>query len=213
MVTNPESNPDLFPLFLKLDGRLCLVVGAGTIAESKVESLVRCRAQVRVVAPAATNAIRRAARAGRVEWLERPYRPSDLSGVFLVVAATSSPDLHEQIFCQARGAGILCNVVDDPERCDFYYPAVVRRGPLQIAVSTAGCSPLLAQRLRSRLERQFGPEYGPWTEQLGRARSALLARGGSPDRRRRLLTEWSSERAFEQFRSRIAGPAERKEKP
>jgi uroporphyrin-III C-methyltransferase / precorrin-2 dehydrogenase / sirohydrochlorin ferrochelatase len=202
MMTTPGSDVQLFPLFLKLRGRPCLVVGAGRIAESKMDNLLRCGARVHVVAPTATDAIREAARAGRIEWRQRAYQVSDLTGVFLVVAATSSPDLHERVYRQARQAGILCNVVDDPARCDFYYPAVVRRGPLQIAISTAGCSPLLAQRLRDELERQFGPEYGPWTEHLGRARSALLTNDDPPEQRRRLLVELSSERAFEEFRAR-----------
>jgi precorrin-2 dehydrogenase len=213
MMTIPDSNADLFPLFLKLRGRACLVVGAGRIAESKMESLLRCGARVRVVAPAATRRIHEAARAGRIEWRRRPYRPGDLSGIFLVVAATSSRELHERIFRQAQRAGALCNVVDDPVRCDFYYPAVVRRGPLQIAVSTSGCSPSLARRLRAQLERQFGRDYGPWTQQLGRARAALLAGQDAPKRRRRLLKKWASAQAFREFRSRAGHAAGRKDKP
>ena len=115
---------DLFAAFLKLEGRKCLVVGAGRIAESKIESLVRCGANVRVVAPEATEAVREAAHAGKIVWTRRPFKPSDLAGIFLVVAATSSRELHEAIFAQARRDGILCNAVDEPERCDFYYPAV-----------------------------------------------------------------------------------------
>ena len=110
--------------------------------------------------------------------------------------------LHEEIFRQAQAAGILCNAVDEPERCDFYYPSVVRRGPLQIAVSTSGNSPFLAQRLRQELEQHYGPEYGAWTEELGRARSALFARKVSPEERRALLQELASEDSFRQFQGR-----------
>ena len=191
---------ELFPMVLKLAGRPCLVVGAGRVAESKIESLVRCGARVRVVAPVATTAIRDSSKAGKIEWEQRTFLPSDLTGVFLVVAATSSPLLHERIFRQAQRAGILCNVVDEPARCDFYYPAVVRRGPLQIAVSTSGRAPALAQRLRQELERSFDVAYGSWTEQIGRARSTLLQRKISPPRRQRLLQKMSSKRAFDQFR-------------
>src|SRR5579862_2848626 len=150
-VPNPdisERAAELFPLFLKLAGRPCLVVGAGPVAESKMASLVRCEAIVRVVAPQATEAVRKAARDGAIVWDRRHFKKSDLDGAMLVVAATSDPELHERIFRQAQRAGILCNVVDEPARCDFYYPAVVRRGPLQIAVSTGGHAPALAQRLR-----------------------------------------------------------------
>ena len=198
---------ELFPMFVKIAGRDCLVVGAGAIAESKIESLVRCGARVRVVAPRATEAVRRAAREGAIVWEERPFRRSDLYGAWLVIAATSSPQLHERIFRLARRAGILCNAVDEPERCDFYYPAVVRRGPLQIAVSTGGRAPSLAQRLRRELEGQFAPEYGAWTEEIGRARNAVLARsvastGAAGEERKRVLRKLSSARAFAAFRKR-----------
>ena len=126
----------LFPMFLKLDGRRCLVVGAGSVAEAKIESLLATEAAVRVVAPKATPKVREWARAGRIEWEAREYGLGDLLGVFLVIAATGSPALHDEIYAEARRRGVLCNAVDEPERCDFYFPAVVRRGELQIAIST-----------------------------------------------------------------------------
>lgn len=180
---------ELFAAFLKLDGRRCLVVGAGKVAESKIESLVRCGASVRVVAPEATAAVRQAARERKIIWEQRAFEPSDLTGAFLVVAATSSRELHEAIFAQAQREGILCNAVDEPERCDFYYPAVVRRGPLQIAVSTGGRAPVLAQQIRKQLEAQFGPEYGPWTEEIGRVRGEMLAANTPPQERLAQLQE------------------------
>jgi len=192
----------LFPIFLKLARRRCLVVGAGRAGESKIASLLRAGADVRVVAPRAARAVRSWARAGRVRWEARGFEPPDLDGVFLVVAATSSPELREQISRQARRRGVLCNVVDDPARCDFYYPAVVRRGALQIAVSTGGRSPALAQRLRRELERQFAREYGAWVERLGEARLKLLAQPIDPARRRRLLHRLASQPAFETFLAR-----------
>ena len=182
----------LFPLFVKLDGRPCLVVGAGPVGEAKIASLLRAGATVRVVAPRATRTVRAWARAGRIFWEARGFDPADLDGAFLVVAATSSVDLHERVFWEAKRQGILCNVVDDPERCDFYYPAVVQRGPLQIAISTGGLSPALAQRLRRKLEQQFGSEYEAWIEQLGQARQELFTRVIDPERRRRLLHRLAS---------------------
>jgi uroporphyrin-III C-methyltransferase / precorrin-2 dehydrogenase / sirohydrochlorin ferrochelatase len=180
---------ELFPAFLKLEGRRCLVVGAGRVAKSKIESLVRCGASVRVVAPEATEAVREAARAGKIVWEQRVFEASDMADVFLVVAATSSRELHQEIYEHAQRAGTLCNAVDEPERCDFYYPAVVRRGPLQIAVSTSGRAPVLAQKIREELEERFGPEYGPWTEEIGLARDELLANGASPEERLARLRE------------------------
>src|SRR3989475_2417690 len=193
---------ELFPLFLKLAGRRCLIVGGGLVAEAKMQGLLRCGAEVRVVASEAAPGIREAAIAGRVVWDERPFLPSDLAGVFLVVAATNSAELHEEIFRRCQQAGILCNAVDEPERCDFYYPAIVRRGALQLAISTAGHSPFLAQRLRHELEERFGPEYGPWLEEIGQQRRELFQADISPESRRAILKELSSERAFAEFQAR-----------
>lgn len=190
---------NLFPIFLKLDGRRCLVVGAGPVGESKIESLLLAGAEVCVVAPRASHAVRTWARTGKIRWEARGLRPSDLDGVFLVVAATSSAELQEEIFQEARRRGVLCNIVDDPGRCDFYYPAVVRRGHLQVAISTGGRSPALAQQLKKELEKQFGPEYEAWVEQLGEARQRLFARPIDPDGRRRLLHRLASRRAFDAF--------------
>jgi precorrin-2 dehydrogenase/sirohydrochlorin ferrochelatase len=189
----------LFPAFLKLTGRRCLVVGAGPIAQDKIESLLRAGAKVRVVAPDATDRVRAWAGAKKIRWEPRKFRAADFAGVFLVVAATSSPALHAKIYRLARRRGVLCNVVDDPAHCDFYYGAVVRRGELQIAISTGGHSPALAQRLRRRLERDIGAEYEQWLEKLGAARKRLFAKTISPVRRKALLHRLASEISFEKF--------------
>jgi precorrin-2 dehydrogenase/sirohydrochlorin ferrochelatase len=186
----------LFPMFMKLEGRSCLVVGAGTVGEPKINSLVTAGASVRVVALHATAAVAEWAQAGAITWEARAFNSADLDGTFLVIAATNSSDVNAAIFHQARQRNILCNVVDDPEHCDFYYPAVVRRGDLQLAISTNGQSPALAQRIRWELEMQFGPEYGAWLEELGRARQQLYASKIDPEQRRRLLHELASHEAF-----------------
>jgi precorrin-2 dehydrogenase/sirohydrochlorin ferrochelatase len=188
----------LFPMFLKLEGRSCLVVGAGAIGEPKIESLLTAGASVRVIAPSGTAAVAEWARAGAIVWDAREFNSADLDGVFLVIAATSSREVNGTIFREARQRNILCNVVDDPEYCDFYYPAVVRRGDLQLAISTNGHSPALAQRIRRELEIQFGPEYGEWLVELGKIRQQLFASGMNPDERRRVLHELASREAFEQ---------------
>jgi precorrin-2 dehydrogenase / sirohydrochlorin ferrochelatase len=182
----------LFPMFVKLDGRRCLVVGAGTVAESKIESLLASGATVRVVAPKATPKVREWARDARIEWIPREYVPADLAGAFLVIAATGSPVLHDAIYAEAQSRGVLCNAVDEPQRCDFYFPAVVRRGDLQIAISTGGLSPALAQRLRKELEQQFGPEWEQWVAQLGRTRDELKSIPMPPEQRKRLLHQYAS---------------------
>jgi precorrin-2 dehydrogenase/sirohydrochlorin ferrochelatase len=189
----------LFPAFLKLAGRRCLVVGAGPVAEEKIEGLLRAGADVRVVAPEATQRIRDLSRKRKLRWEERAFRAADLSGAFVVVAATSSPSLHATIYRQARRRGVLCNVVDDPEHCDFYYGSVVRRGELQIAISTAGQSPALAQRLRKQLEQEFGAEYAEWLKELGKIRERLFEKQLSPERRRALLHRLASEASLKEF--------------
>jgi len=194
----------LYPAFLKLAGRRCLVVGAGRVAEEKIEGLLRAEAAVAVVAPTATQRICTWARAGEIVWRARTFQPSDLVGIFLIVVATSSPRLHREIYKQAKRRGILCNVVDDPEHCDFYYGATVRRGSLQIAISTGGLSPALAQRIRKQLDEQFGFEYEHWLEEIGALRKRLLAKL-SPARRKALLHRLASETSLDQFRRRRKG--------
>lgn len=186
-------------MFLKLEGQRCLVVGAGDVAESKIAGLLTAAAKVRVIAPEATAQVQSWAASGQIEWLARTCEPDDLNEMFLVVAATSSPELQENISAQARQRGVLCNVVDVPELCDFYYPAVVQRGALQIAVSTSGQSPALAQRLRKELEEQFGPEYEAWLQQLGEEREKLFAATMDPEERKRLLHDLASADAFKSF--------------
>jgi precorrin-2 dehydrogenase/sirohydrochlorin ferrochelatase len=189
-------------MFLKLARRRCVVVGAGRIAEGKIASLLEAGARVRVVAPHATPTIAIRARERRLMWIQRPFEPADLDRAFLVVAAANSAKVHRVVYREARRRGVLCNAVDEPARCDFYYPAVVRRGDLQIAVSTSGRSPALAQRLRRELEAQFGPEYEAWLAHLGRSRAALFARSMNPEVRRRLLHRQASRAAFTDFAAR-----------
>lgn len=146
-------------MFLKLAKRRCLVVGAGKTAEEKVRTLLRCGARVVVVAPAATRAMQGWAADGKIAWERRRFESRDLDNIFLVIVATPQRALNRMVFEQAQERRILCNGVRDRAACDFYYPAVVRRGPLQIAISTAGHSGALAQKPRKQLESQCGPEW------------------------------------------------------
>ena len=187
----------LFPMFMKLEGRQCLVVGAGTIGEPKIRGLLPTGAKIRVVALEASEAVREWARSGEITLEERAFVLPDLDGAFLIVVATSSRELNEFIFLEAQSRNILCNVVDVPEQCDFYYPAVVQRGDLQIAISTSGQSPSLAQRIRQQLESQFGPGYAQWVAELGETRRRVLASDLDSERKRQLLQSLASTEAFE----------------
>jgi precorrin-2 dehydrogenase/sirohydrochlorin ferrochelatase len=187
----------LFPMFVKLDGRRVLVVGAGRVSAPKIRGLLRTGAKIHVVAQEASAGVQEWARSGEITLEERGFVLSDLDNVFLVVVATASRDLNELIFEEARSRRILCNVVDVPDQCDFYYPAVVQRGDLQIAISTSGQSPSLAQKLRQQLERQFGPGYARWVAELGDTRRKVLASDLDPERKRLLLQSLASVEAFE----------------
>ena len=186
----------MFPIFLKLEGRRCLVVGAGTVAEGKIRGLLQGGASVEVVAPNAVPRIQEWFGQGVLSWKPRAFEPRDLDKVSIVIAATPSREVNTQIFQEARLRNVLCNSVDDPENCDFYYPAVVQRGDLQIAISTNGRSPALAQRLRQELEEQFGSEYESWVTELGEVRNQLFAADMDAEARRKLLHELASREAF-----------------
>jgi precorrin-2 dehydrogenase / sirohydrochlorin ferrochelatase len=177
----------LFPVFIKLADRPCLVVGAGEIALAKVFSLLQSGARITVVAPEAKSAIREMARSGRLVWNKRKYQPSDLAGAFLAIAGTSDFALNHEVFVEAERRGILCNAVDDPPNCDFYFPAIVRRGDLQIAISTAGESPAFAQKLRCALENALDFNVGDWLAAIGQIRRDILAAYPASEARKRAL--------------------------
>jgi precorrin-2 dehydrogenase/sirohydrochlorin ferrochelatase len=198
---------NLFPIFVKLAGRRCLVIGAGTVGQAKIQSLLDAGANVRVIAPRGTPVVAEWVQSGQIEWEVRDFEVSDLNGAFLVVAATNSSELNGIIFREAQQRNILCNAVDAPAHCDFYYPAIVRRGDLQIAISTAGKSPALAQRLRKDLEAQFGPEYAKFVKELGKQRLDLFAQSIKPEERKRLLHQLAGRKvlAVPGIRKRGAG--------
>jgi precorrin-2 dehydrogenase len=197
-----ESKADmanLFPMFLKLAGQRCLVVGAGAVAGQKVDALLLAGADVRVVAPVAGEAVRKLANDGRLTWMARRFDPADLDDAVLVIAATGDRAVNEEVFRYASDKRVLCNAVDEPEHCHFYYPAVVNRGDLQIAISTAGHSPALAQRLRRELEAQFGPEYVCFVNWLGRLRRLFFRRDMDSQFRKNALHRIASREVFERF--------------
>ena len=187
----------LFPMFMKLEGKQCLVVGAGKVGEPKIAGLLETGARIRVVALDASPAIREWARSGKIELELRAFTNDDLQGAFMAVVATASRTLNERIYHEALRLGVLCNVVDVPDLCDFFYPSIVRRGNLQIAVSTAGNSPSLAQKIRQQLEKQFGPAYAAWVAELGETRKLILASDLDKERKLDLLHSLASREAFE----------------
>jgi len=177
----------LMPVFLKLDSRRGLVVGAGRVALDKIRSLLKTGMRLRVVAPIAQPEIQKLAIEGKLDWIQRPFELADLDGNFLVIAATNSAKVNAAVYQGAVERSILANSVDDPPNCDFYFGSVVSRGELQIAISTAGESPAFAQGLRREIDEQLPGDLGPWLESLGRLRREVLATQPHCESRKLLL--------------------------
>ena len=178
--------PAYYPVYLSLAERLVVVVGGGPVAERRVAGLLRCGARVRVVAPELTAELAQQAESGEIEYRARSYRTGDLEGAALALAEPGEASRDEAFFAEAERRGIFANVEDDLEHCSFVMPALVRRGDLVVAISTSGRAPAMAVRLRERLERELGPEYGALLELAGRLRAPLArAVPGFEERRRR----------------------------
>jgi siroheme synthase-like protein len=145
---------------LKLSGRRCVVVGGGDVGLEKVEGLLACEGEVTLIAPDAVDGLRELAAEGSIRWEQREYADAaDLEGVFMVIAATSDTDVNIQVYDDAERRAMLVNVVDVPPLCNFILPAIIRTGPLAIAISTAGASPALAKRIRDEIAEEYGEPY------------------------------------------------------
>jgi precorrin-2 dehydrogenase len=193
----------LYPLFLSLRGRACVVVGGNEMAEAKIRELLEADAKIRVVAPTVTDQIAAWSQSGTLHWEARAYETGDGRDAFLVVSVADA-ETNARVFEEAESRRTFCNAVDDIEHCNCYASAVVRRGPLQIAISTAGKSPALAQRLRKELEERFGEEYALWVTRLGELRSRLFQdKAIDSETRRSTLHEQASASAFDAFRSSL----------
>ena len=179
----------LLPIFLKLEGRRCLLVGAGTVALEKIETLLKTGLRLRVVAPEARDEVRELAAEGKIEWVQREFEPTDLDGNLIAIAATDVPEVNAAVYREAVARGIPTNSVDDIPNCDFFFGSVVSRGDLQIAISTAGESPAVAQRLRREIDEQLPQDLGPWLAKLGELRREVLAAHPRGEERRLLLHE------------------------
>lgn len=166
-----------FPINLSLNGRKCLVVGAGRIALRKTEQLLACHADVTVLAPQVHAGFAQLP----VSVLQRTYEPGDVIGFRLVITATADPAVDQQIYDEAEAHGIWVNSADDPDRCSFTLPAVVRRGSLMLTASTGGASPALSSWLRQRLEREFDDSWAEVVSDLALERARIHAAGESTE--------------------------------
>ena len=167
--------PSYLPIALTMEGRTCLVVGGGKVAERRVKSLLEANADILVVAPTVTEVISEMADLSLIRLDRREYAPSDIANAHLIFAATDRTDVNDRVAADARTAGKLVCDSDTPENGDFIVPSTVRRGPMLVSVTTGGSSPALASRVREDILKLYGPEYGPFVKLLGEARSEVLA--------------------------------------
>ena len=176
-----------FPINLDIRGKPVVVVGGGTVAARKCQTLLAAGARVTVIAPTVTARLRELAEKGRVSHLARKYSGGDLAGAFLVFASTDSHLVNRAVAKEAKNSGILADVVDAPDQSDFTSPAVVSRGGLMITISTEGESPALARKIRAELEQRYGPEYVELIKILGRVREKLLTEKRKSSYNKKLL--------------------------
>lgn len=166
-----------YPIFLSLRGRVCLVVGGGSVSERKVKSLLRAGACVRIVAPELSEWLREKSQNGQIDYAGRYYDAKHLDGVELVFAATSDTTLNRSIAAEAHRLRLWCNMATDPEEGSFILPAVFHRGPLTVAVGTSGASPAMARRIREKLEKDFDDAWVILLEMMAIIRSVIQSRG------------------------------------
>ena len=179
----------LLPIFMNLEDRRVLLVGAGNVALEKIGTLLKTGLRLRVVAPRVLPEVREMSLEGKLELIERAFEPADLDGSFLVITATDSAEVNHAVYREAVGRNIPCNSVDDIPNCDFFFGSVVSRGDLQIAISTAGESPAVAQRLRREIDEQLPQDLGEWLARLGELRREVLEQHPRGEERRLLLHE------------------------
>lgn len=191
-----------YPVFIKLEGQPCLVVGGGLVAERKVRSLLEAGAWVRVISPGLSGALQTLADAGEIEYRPGTYRPGDVEGAFLVISATNDAEVNRLVARDCTARRILLNAVDDPEHCNFYVPATVRRGDLAIAISTGGQSPLLARKIREQLEKEFGAHYGDYLALLGEIRHNIIRNVADPVKKAQLLEALATPEILDALRNR-----------
>jgi precorrin-2 dehydrogenase/sirohydrochlorin ferrochelatase len=195
-----------YPAFLDIAGRRCIVVGGGPVAERKALSLLRAGAKVKVISPALTRRLGKLKSGKAISHTGRRYRKGDLKGAFLIIAATDSEKENENISKDAEstyekgGGAPLINVVDRPEFCSFIVPSVLKRGPLQIAVSTSGASPAMAKAIRKEMEKLYGPEVGRYLARLQKQRRKVLGEITDKKERERALKKLASEDVLKTLR-------------
>lgn len=176
-----------YPIFLDIKGRPCVVIGGGKVAERKVLSLLDAGAKVLVISPRVTSTLKRLVAKRKITHCPKTYESGDLKGFSLAYSATNNKTVNLKVYEEAKREGVILNVVDAPELCNFIVPSIVERGDLLIAISTSGKSPAMAKRIRERLERGFGAEYATFLTLMGAVRDRLLKKGKGSARNKRVF--------------------------
>lgn len=176
-----------YPLYMDIEGKRCVVIGGGEVAERKVASLVECGADVEVISPNLTQNLRELVKAGAIEVKQRSYEPGDIESAILVIAATDDNIMNRAIHREAVENNIPVNVVDVPELCTFIVPSTIRRGDLIISISTSGSCPALAKKIRKQLQQLFGDEYANYCAVLRDFRKEVAGRYAEPEERKRAI--------------------------
>ena len=173
----PNRAPKYYPMFLNIGGKRCIVVGGGQVALRKVRTLLEHGADIEVISPELCPELTELSRQGKISASYRQYQSGDLQKALIAVAATNDTDINQRVVKEARSEGVLVNVADDLENSDFIVPSYTRRGGVTIAVSTAGKSPALARKIRTRLEQELGDEYASLVRLINEVRAELKRRG------------------------------------
>jgi len=181
-----------YPIFLDIKNKPCIVIGGGKVAERKVVSLLNAGARITVISPDVTSRLDKMAQSGKIGLIKRPYRKGDLKGALLVYATTDDKVVNTRISEEAEKKGILLNVADAPDNCNFIVPSVVERGALSIAISTGGTSPAFAKSLRMEMEERYGKEYALFLNIMAAIRQKLLTKGSGSDKNRKLFNKLAS---------------------
>ena len=181
MNKNKSKPVAYYPIFFNIQGKTCVVIGGGNVALRKITSLLECRAKVTVISPKPHPEISKWSEERTIRLIERNYKATDLKDAMMAIVCTDAKLVNRKAADEARKAGVLVNVADDPERSDFIIPSFFRRGNLTIAVSTGGVSPALAKKIRAKLEKSFGAEYASLLSLIGEVRSAIKREGSIVD--------------------------------
>lgn len=178
-----------YPMHADLKNQKCIVIGGGTVAERKINTLLECSADVTAISPQLNKNLEQLAHSREIKYLRRNYRRGDLEGAFLVISATDNAELNSIVYNEASQKGILINVVDDPAKCTFIVPSVLQRGDFVISISTGGGCPALSKQIRERLEKEFGEEYGDYLKLLQDARDQMKQKYQTQEERQKQLVK------------------------